>query len=177
VAAAPAPEPPDGPDFDALFRRYWRPLVVWIGRQTGGSSAFDAEDVAAEAFCRALGAAETYRPQAGSSPGSWLFKIAGNLLIDGYRRHAVRTRHGAPLPLEAVHRLAGPDPFPPAAVLDLRVAVAALPEAQRAALEAGPLADHDYRTAAREMGASEDAARQLGVRARRRLRRTLGPAA
>jgi RNA polymerase sigma-70 factor (ECF subfamily) len=54
----------------------------------------DAEDLTQATFERAAKALDRFDPRR-ASPGTWLIAIAGNLLVDHYRRHA--NRHEEPL--------------------------------------------------------------------------------
>ncbi len=74
-------------DFDALFDRFYPPLVRYCSRMTGDPD--QADDLAQEAFFRLLD-----RRVAGSEAGLkvWLFRVATNLARDGARTRETRRR-------------------------------------------------------------------------------------
>jgi RNA polymerase sigma-70 factor (ECF subfamily) len=67
--------------FGELVRRYGDSLLGYLTRMTG--SIEQAEDLFQETFKRVHEKADTFR---GSRIKSWLFTIATNLAIDGFRR-------------------------------------------------------------------------------------------
>ena len=70
-----------------LVRRYERPIFSLIYRMVRDREL--AEDLAQEAFVKALNAIESYRPEFKFS--SWIFKIANNAAIDHLRRRELDT--------------------------------------------------------------------------------------
>ncbi len=70
-----------------LVRRYERPLFSLIYRMVRDRER--AEDLAQDAFVKALKALKTYRPQYKFS--SWIFKIANNVAIDHLRKKELDT--------------------------------------------------------------------------------------
>lgn len=68
--------------FDEVVGRYKNKLYNYISRMVGDSE--DAEDLTQEVFVRMFVSLETFRRQ--SSLSTWLFRIAGNLCIDHFRR-------------------------------------------------------------------------------------------
>jgi RNA polymerase sigma-70 factor (ECF subfamily) len=74
-------------DFDDLVRRYRRELHVYCYRMLG--SFDEAEDHVQEVFLRAWRSRERF--QGGSSPRTWLYRIATNACLDTLRRDARRT--------------------------------------------------------------------------------------
>lgn len=76
---------------DAAFRevvtRYKTKIYNYIYRMTGSSE--DAEDLTQEVFIRMYMSIDSFRGQ--SSLNTWLFRIAGNLCIDRFRRTKNRT--------------------------------------------------------------------------------------
>ena len=99
-----APAGPDGArtgpwpgvgDFDDLVRRYRRELHVYCYRMLG--SFDEAEDHVQEVLLRAWRSRDSF--QGGSSPRTWLYRIATNACLDTLRRaarRAVPTPPGAP---------------------------------------------------------------------------------
>lgn len=72
---------------EVLYDRY-ASIVLGISLKVTGDQGL-AEDVLQETFWRVWQSAATYQSQLGSFTG-WLFRIARNLAIDGYRRRNVR---------------------------------------------------------------------------------------
>lgn len=68
--------------FDEVVGRYKNKVYNYISRMVGDSE--DAEDLTQEVFVRMYVSLETFRRQ--SSLSTWLFRIAGNLCIDHFRR-------------------------------------------------------------------------------------------
>jgi RNA polymerase sigma-70 factor, ECF subfamily len=73
-------------DFDDLVRRYRRELHVYCYRMLG--SFDEAEDHVQEVFLRAWRSRDRF--QGGSSPRTWLYRIATNACLDTLRRDARR---------------------------------------------------------------------------------------
>jgi len=72
---------------EALYDRYASTVLGISLKILGDRTA--AEDVLQETFWRVWRSAASYQPQRGSFTG-WLFRIARNLAIDGYRRTNAR---------------------------------------------------------------------------------------
>ena len=68
--------------FSEVVARYKAKIYNYIYRMTG--SADDAEDLTQEVFIRMYTSIDSFRGQ--SSLNTWLFRIAGNLCIDRFRR-------------------------------------------------------------------------------------------
>lgn len=68
--------------FDEVVGRYKNKLYNYIYRMVGDSD--DAEDLTQEVFVRMFTSLDSFRRQA--SLHTWLFRIAGNLCIDHFRR-------------------------------------------------------------------------------------------
>lgn len=122
--------------FAVLYHRYVDAVLVYCMRRLGHPDI--AADVTSQIFVSALQALPRYRPDArreGSSFRSWLFTIAHNAVIDQYRKHPT-----SPLP-ETVDTIADPAESPETQAIAreraqaLRIALAELPEAQRAVVE------------------------------------------
>lgn len=160
--------------FTAFYRRYERPLLVYLVRRTGDSQL--AADLCAETFAAALEGAGSYRPEYDSA-APWLFGIARNVLGSSRRagrvEAATRLRLGMREPLvltdrdlERVDELASSD----TSILAL---LAELPAAQREALEARVLDELSYRAVAERLECSELLARQRVSRGLSKLRERL----
>jgi RNA polymerase sigma-70 factor (ECF subfamily) len=121
----------------------------------------DAEDLAGEVFVRMLSA---IRNQTGNLE-AWLFRIAGNVLTDHYRKRAVRSGE-----VELTEEIAGGSD-PGAAVerkLDgdrLRKGLRALTEEQRETVILRFVIGYDHEEVAKMMGRSAGAVRALQFRA------------
>jgi RNA polymerase sigma-70 factor (ECF subfamily) len=70
------------PDFPAIVRDYWEPIVRFLYRMT--HQVHDAEDLAQETFLRALKRWDTFQP--GTNLRAWLFQIACNAFVDQRRK-------------------------------------------------------------------------------------------
>lgn len=68
--------------FDEVVCRYKNKVYNYLFRMIGNAS--DAEDVTQEVFVRLYTSLDSFRSQA--SLNTWLFRIAGNLCIDHFRR-------------------------------------------------------------------------------------------
>jgi RNA polymerase sigma-70 factor, ECF subfamily len=71
-------------DFGEFYRANARSLWAYVYRSTG--NAADADDITQEAFCRLLRA--EHAPAANEERRRYLFRIAGNLMADRWRREA-----------------------------------------------------------------------------------------
>jgi RNA polymerase sigma-70 factor, ECF subfamily len=155
--------------FRILVARHLNRVLSLARRMTGNVA--EAEDVAQEAFLRAWQKASAW--QAGEARFStWLYRVVVNLCLDRRRRKTTT-------PLEA----AG-DPLDPAPSAELRlvedqrtrivaVALAALPDRQRAALVLSYYEELSNAAAAEILGVSVSALESLLVRARKALRAEL----
>ena len=79
----------DEPLLRDLCSAYSGPLFSYAFRATGDRQR--AEDLVQETLARAWERADRFDPARGSA-GAWLFTIARNLLIDGWRADAARPR-------------------------------------------------------------------------------------
>lgn len=72
----------DSTAFDEIVARYKGKVYNYLYRMTG--SAEDAEDLTQEVFVRMVLHIHAFRAE--SSLSTWLFRIAGNLCVDAFRR-------------------------------------------------------------------------------------------
>lgn len=72
----------DGAAFNEVVDRYKTKVYNYLLRMMG--NAADAEDLTQEVFVRLFTSLDSFRSQA--SLNTWLFRIAGNLCIDHFRR-------------------------------------------------------------------------------------------
>src|SRR5690242_10992942 len=112
----------DAQAFETLCRRYERPLHQFLWRHLGGR---DVDDLYQDTWLRVARAAARFDPRRRFSP--WLFQLAVNLCRDWHRRPPDEPHD--PDTLDGV----APDAASGAAV-DAQRLLAALPEAQRAAV-------------------------------------------
>ena len=77
----------DDAAFSEVVARYKAKIYNYVYRMTGSSE--DAEDLTQEVFIRMYTSIDSFRGQ--SSLNTWLFRIAGNLCIDRFRRTKNRT--------------------------------------------------------------------------------------
>ncbi|MGX7824894.1 sigma-70 family RNA polymerase sigma factor [Actinokineospora sp. 24-640] len=88
-----------------LYRRYRRPLLAYAMRAVGGDHQ-RAEDIVQETLLRAWRNADTLHPD---HAGPWLYTVAKNLVISGYRRQSARAPE-IPMDADAL-RVEHPDEF------------------------------------------------------------------
>ncbi|HZB02703.1 MAG TPA: sigma-70 family RNA polymerase sigma factor [Actinomycetota bacterium] len=149
---------------DGTYRQVYTLAVRLVGDR------HEAEDVAQEAYLRVHRSLRTFRGD--SSFQTWLYRIVANTAMTHLRK---RGRFGdlADEP-ETVLRLA--DSRPPEGEVDtdhVRVALNALPDAQRVILLMKDAYGFSCREIADEMGVSEGAVKVRLHRARRRLKDSL----
>ncbi len=178
----------DVSSFELLLRKYRTPVVNFLYRMVRDTAA--AEDLAQEVFLRVYRARGQYLPTAKFT--TWMFRIATNLALnalrDGrYRQQEVSIdraafdhsidRESEPPALEIPDRQ-------PSIELELirrdraeqiRRAVEALPEKQRAAVLLHKYQEMDYDEIAGVLGCSESALKSLLFRAYETLRVELAP--
>ncbi len=129
-----------------------------------------ADDLAQEAVARGIERAAQYR---GPAPvGAWLHRIALNAWRDHLRRRRLRRWIG----LDRPDAVAAPDRRASdlAEAVDLRAALARLPERQRAAIVLRYYHEYDYAAIAEALGTTEGTVGSLLSRGLERLRNDLG---
>jgi RNA polymerase sigma-70 factor (ECF subfamily) len=157
--------------FGQLFDHFHLPIYRYIVSRV--HSPADTEDLTQIVFVKALEALPRYESR-GIPFGGWLFRLARNAVVD-----FTRTRHEhADLDAVIDHGTAGPGPEDMAVIrqeLDtIGVALAALTDDQREAIELRFFAGLSAREAADVMGRQEGTIRGLQFRAIAALRRQLG---
>jgi RNA polymerase sigma-70 factor (ECF subfamily) len=177
----------DDSSFELLLRKYRTPVVNFLYRMVRDTAA--AEDLAQEVFLRVYRARGQYLPTAKFT--TWMFRIATNLALnalrDGrYRQQEVSIDRAA---FDSVDRESEPPALEipdrqPSIELELirrdraeqvRRAVEALPEKQRAAVLLHKYQEMDYDEIAGVLGCSESALKSLLFRAYETLRVELAP--
>lgn len=165
--------------FRGIVEQYSRPLWRTAFRVLGDSGA--AEDAVQEGFLRAWRALERFDEKAELS--TWLYRITINAAIDVRReRQRHRAMHGE-LPTNADGQLTMASEEPDAhrhavsrdALRRARIAIDALPEAERTAILLRHFEGCSTAEIARALGGEEGAAKQAVFRAVRKLRAVLKP--
>ena len=154
-------------EFSALYRRWYRPMLLYARSLTGDLAA--AEDLVPNAFAKAL---LSYR--AGGSVRAWLATVLRNEFLSQKRREKM---YAVPLQEAEVAAVPGSDPLEGLLVQEQQrqvyEAVLALPEAYRETIvQSAVLGLSDAEIAALR-GISQESVRQLRHRARVRLKRML----
>ena len=154
-------------EFSALYRRWYRPMLLYARSLTGDLAA--AEDLVQNAFAKAL---LSYR--AGGSVRAWLATVLRNEFLSQKRREKM---YAVPLQEAEVAAVPGSDPLEGLLVQEQQrqvyEAVLALPEAYRETIvQSAVLGLSDAEIAALR-GISQESVRQLRHRARVRLKRML----
>lgn len=182
VSVPPPAMVPDGArlpreDFPALVEAHRRELLAHCYRMTG--SLADAEELTQETFLRAWRGRERFR--GGSSPRTWLYRIATNACLDFLKNHERRARPSDSI-ADTLEQDAGIDPFPdvqdPATLvaqaqttdLYLTAALLHLPPRQRAAVVARDLLELGAAESAEILETTPAAVNSLLQRAHTRLR-------
>ena len=154
-------------EFSALYRRWYRPMLLYARSLTGDLAA--AEALVQNAFAKAL---LSYR--AGGSVRAWLATVLRNEFLSQKRREKM---YAVPLQEAEVAAVPGSDPLEGLLVQEQQrqvyEAVLALPEAYRETIvQSAVLGLSDAEIAALR-GISQESVRQLRHRARVRLKRML----
>lgn len=154
-------------EFSALYRRWYRPMLLYTRSLTGDLAA--AEDLVQNAFAKAL---LSYR--AGGSVRAWLATVLRNEFLSQKKREKM---YAVPLQEAEVAAVPGSDPLEGLLVQEQQrrvyEAVLALPEAYRETIvQSAVLGLSDAEIAALR-GISQESVRQLRHRARVRLKRML----
>jgi RNA polymerase sigma-70 factor (ECF subfamily) len=168
--------------FGLLVQRYRKPLINFIYRFT--TNPGESEDLAQEVFVRAYQAAPKYEPKAAFS--TWLYRIATNITLNYLRDHKpqmswsldtdLEGEEGAPrLQLRDRSILADERLVEREKGLQIRRALASLPENQRLAVVLTKYQELSLKDAGEILNCSETAVKSLIFRAYTTLRETLSP--
>lgn len=157
-------------DFETFYRRHLPIVDAYVARRTRNRDL--TLDVVAETFARALAARAQFDPGRGPAI-AWLLGIARNLLVDAARRGKVDDRVRRKLRMEPVVIDDWDDGAGelPTELLDL--ALAALPEAQRAAVLARIVDEEPYDLIAERTQCSEQVVRKRVSRGLATARRVM----
>ena len=154
-------------EFSALYRRWYRPMLLYARSLTGDLAA--AEDLVQNAFAKAL---LSYR--AGGSVRAWLATVLRNEFLSQKRREKM---YAVPLQEAEVAAVPGSDPLEGLLVQEQQrqvyEAVLALPEAYRETIVRSAVLGLSDAEIAALRGISQESVRQLRHRARVRLKRML----
>jgi RNA polymerase sigma-70 factor (ECF subfamily) len=155
--------------FARLVERYWDGLYRWLYHLT--HDRHTAEDLAQEAFLKALNGLHTFRP--GTNFRAWLFRIAHNTFAN--QRRGARPRQ--PLPDELPAGDEGPveRALSREALQLLSRAVGRLPAEFRAALLLRAEEGLSFRQIGAVLGITEETARWRVFKARQKLMTVLAP--
>ncbi len=151
--------------FAELVRRH-RDRLWAVALRTLGEPE-EAADAVQDALISALRAADRFRGD--SAVTTWLHRIVVNACLDRLRRRQVRPT----VPLGELDRPA-PEPVDTDLVLDVRAALAALPEDQRLALVLVEMQGYPVAQAAEILGVPEGTIKSRCARGRARLAVLLG---
>jgi RNA polymerase sigma factor (sigma-70 family) len=156
VAAADDPEA-----FAQFYRAHVRGVVAYFRRRVG--SAELAADLTAETFAAALAGRRRFAPDRGPA-AAWLYGIARRQLVTFQRRGHVERRARRRMGMARIEltdeMLERVEAVADAELAQVDIALAALPDDQRAAVHARIVEDHDYDEIATAQQISEPAARQ-----------------
>jgi len=153
----------DRSKFAELYERHFERVYAYVASRVGDRDA--AEDVTAEVFHKALASLNRFEFR-GAPFGAWLIAIAGNLIVDRFRRStreaAAVDQHRAP------DAAVEPDRFEDRARL-FRL-VDELPPDQRRVILERFVEERSVREIAHRLTKSEGAVKQLQFRALQALR-------
>jgi RNA polymerase sigma-70 factor (ECF subfamily) len=90
----------DPQEFSKLYNYYFPKLYTYVSYRVGNLQ--DTEDIVSETFLRAIRQLEHFEGQHQSSFAAWLFRIAYNLIQDGYRQ---RHKQNNPLNLDELNEV------------------------------------------------------------------------
>lgn len=162
--------------FAELFERHRHGMHAYLLGKTSDAEA--ASDLLQETFLRAWRRFDELAPLTDARQRAWLFTVAGNLVIDGYRARATRHATVAKLAHEGERDGAQRDAADEVALRDelalLGRAIAELPEQQRTILTMTTVGDMTSREVAEALGLPAGTVRYELHQARARLARHLG---
>jgi RNA polymerase sigma-70 factor (ECF subfamily) len=159
-------------EFRLFYDRHARPLWAYLARISGHREA--ADDLLQEAFYRFL-RADTARLESDAHRKHYLYRIATNLVRDGYRQRQSRpatVEHD----VETLPSASQPDGARVEQRRDLERAMAQLPARDRAMLWLAYAQGQSHREIAAVVGLKADSVKPLLFRARRKLAGLLGGA-
>ncbi|MCI0347830.1 MAG: sigma-70 family RNA polymerase sigma factor [Acidobacteriales bacterium] len=166
--------------FGLLVQRHRKPLINFIYRFT--TNPAESEDLAHEVFIKAFQSAPKYEAKAAFS--TWLYRIATNVALNYLRDHKPQLARSLDSGFEEEEGACRPEVRDTVAlvedrllerekVLQIRCALAALPENQRLAVVLTKYQELSLKEAAEVLNCSETAVKSLIFRAYSTLRQTL----
>jgi RNA polymerase sigma-70 factor (ECF subfamily) len=154
--------------FERLYRSHVGRVLALCARMTGDRAM--AEDLTQETFVKAWERLATFKGE--SAFGSWLHRIAANVVLDAARARGRRLRRITPV--EDAEAFADPTPsWDCASTVDLERAVAALPEGARTAFVLHDVNGFSHEEVARMSGQAVGTSKAQLHRARQLLREAL----
>ena len=155
---------------EELYRRH-APRVLGLARRMV-TSAEDAEDAVQDVFLAVFRKLNTFRGE--SSLSTWLYRLAMNVCLDRLRSRGHRERKVTDAyDTEDADHVTAPQPagrLSPGAAIDLERAIAALPEAARAAFLLHDVEGFDHREVGDILGIAEGTSKSQVHKARLRIR-------
>jgi RNA polymerase sigma-70 factor (ECF subfamily) len=168
----------DGASFGLLLEKHRSPVIHYLYRMVQNRAV--AEELAQEVFLRVYRSRSTYEPTAKFT--TWLFRIATHLALNTLRDGKNRrweARLDEETPDAPARQVSDTRPTAEQVMVDqarlneIRQAVAALPEKQRAAVLMHKYQEMEYTQIARALNCSESAVKSLLFRAYESLRARL----
>jgi len=164
---------------EELYQRH-APRVLGLARRMVGP-AEDAEDAVQDVFLAVFRKLDSFRGE--SSLATWLYRLAMNVCLDRLRSRGHRERKVTDeFDVDDAAHVAAPAPagrLSPGTAIDLERAIAALPEAARAAFLLHDVEGFDHREVGTILGIAEGTSKSQVHKARMRIRSFLhqtGPA-
>lgn len=158
---------------NALVALHWQPLYRYLAYKLGDME--EAKELSQETWLRLVRALPQYR-QNGASFKTFLYRIAGNLVVDHWRKNG---RKPVVIELEECERQLAVEEGPEAWTLRqerqavLQEVMGELPLEQRQTLEWRLLAGVSVKDTAAALGKSEGAVKMLQLRALEQVRKRL----
>jgi RNA polymerase sigma-70 factor (ECF subfamily) len=168
----------DDTSFGLLLARHRGPVIHFLYRMVQNAPV--SEELAQEVFLRVYRSRATYEPTAKFT--TWLFRIATHLALNWIRdgKHEKRQEsldqelvEGAERQIAGRERTIEQELLEEVKLREVRQAIEALPEKQRAAVLMHKYQELDYAQIARTMGCSDSAVKSLLFRAYETLRSRL----
>jgi RNA polymerase sigma-70 factor, ECF subfamily len=168
----------DGASFALLLEKHRSPVIHFLYRMVQNQAV--AEELAQEVFLRVYRSRETYEPTAKFT--TWLFRIATHLALNSLRdgknerlQDSLDNESGEPAARQLSDQLPSTEArmVKEARLQEIRGAVAALPEKQRAAVLMHKYQEMEYSQIAKVLNCSESAVKSLLFRAYETLRARL----
>jgi RNA polymerase sigma-70 factor, ECF subfamily len=160
-------------DRDACEELYGRhaPRVLGLARRMVGPSD-DAEDAMQDVFLAVFRKLESFRGE--STLATWIYRLAMNVCLDRLRSRGSRERKVTDaFDVDDAAHVAAPAPagrLSPGAQIDLERAIAALPDAARAAFLLHDVEGFDHREVGAILGIAEGTSKSQVHKARLRIR-------